>query len=454
VNGGAPVEPGGAFTVDFTIEDGEGNPIAKADLNRLIMYVSGPANNYQLVIPSDSDGANFVQNPDDSYTYTAPVPFPTVYAAPLNDSPAFVEGELTGQALLDGTYTVLIESRRVFGSVRKAGDATMDFVVANNPGSPPALASRELVTQNACNACHNDLQLHGSNRYSVKGCVVCHTVGGEDLETSPGTTPGVTIAFDDMIHRIHRSHDLPTITATANSADPYRYLIIGYHESVNDFSDIGFPIIPDGVNDCVACHGGAAQGTEIYSRVTRANCVGCHTDIDFTTGTILDRSNSDVQDGLLTQADLSDPSYRVFPGGINHTFTDDTSCAPCHGPGGFADIELAHRHPTNDAAEGTNPEVEIISVGGMTGGGGTYFQAGDFFEVTFKLNDVTRAIRSSWSPGDSGRPRPYGSDPGGSDHVGADHPSVAAILERWQSDGSGTELDRQLRGGRYLHVHL
>lgn len=392
VNGGDPVSTNGAFTVDFTVKDDMGTPIAIGDLDRLRVYVSGPATNYQRVIEQDSNPAHFTQNPDNSYTYTAVDPFPTVYAPPENDSPFFgaADGELTGQPLIEGTYTVLIESRRSFGSVRKATDATFDFVVADNPLSPPALSPRQVVMQDACNACHLDLQLHGGGRFSVTGCVLCHTAGSEDLITAPDTTPGVTVKFGDMIHRLHRSQDLPRVTATANSGDPYRYIIIGHSESVNDFSDIGFPIIPAGVMDCDACHGGSAQAGQIYTAITRANCATCHDDIDFnTTGTVLDDTNPSVSGGLLTQAQLNDLTYRVYPGGFDHTFGNDTTCAGCHAINMFADVQKAHQHPTDDAQEGTNPAVEIVSVAGMTGGGGTYFQAGDFPEITFKLKDDT-----------------------------------------------------------------
>ena len=386
VNGGAPVEPGQPFSVDFTIEDETGTAIPRASLNRLVLYVSGPAYNYQKVIPSDSTSTNFTQNPDDSYTY-AIAAFPTVYSPPDEDSPDITDGELTGQALLDGTYTVAVESRQSFGSIRKAGDDTMSFVVANDPLNPPALDARELVTQDACNACHNELQLHGGNRKDVIGCLLCHTAGAEDMITDPVTTPGLTVKFDTMIHQLHRGHDLPNVTATANSVDPWRYIIIGHGASENDFSHIGFPILPGAISDCASCHAGAPDGGQIYTNVTRAACVGCHNDLDFTVGTILDKSNADVQDGLLTAAQLSDPAYRVRPGTINHTFPDDSTCNACHGPGATWDVEAMHKHPTEDDVEGTDPMVEIVSVGGMTGGGGTYFQPGDFFEVTFKLMD-------------------------------------------------------------------
>jgi len=406
VNGGTAVEVGGAWTIGFTIEDDDGDAIAIGDLDRLRFYVSGPATNYQIVLPSTNIVSLAVQNPDGSYTYTAAAPFPAVYAAPLNDSPDLTEGELTGLPLLDGTYTVLIEARRSFGSVRKASDATLDFVVTNDPASPPILAPRQFVTREACNQCHNDLQLHGGGRFAVTGCVFCHTAGSEDSITDPASTPGLTVEFSNMIHKIHRGHALRSIEATAAGADPYRYIIRGHNGSPADFSDVGFPILPMGITDCGACHGGSLQASEIFTSPTRKGCGGCHDDLDFTTGTILNQDDPDVAGGLLTQADLGDPVYRAFPGhvggvgGQNHIAASDNFCAGCHAPGALVDALAAHQHPTVPAQEGTEPAIEIVDVGGMTGGGGTYFVAGDYPEVTFKLsNNTTDPLQIV--PGDS-----------------------------------------------------
>ncbi|MGD2108402.1 MAG: multiheme c-type cytochrome, partial [Phycisphaerae bacterium] len=387
VNGGVAVQPGGAFTVDMTIEDDTGTPIPIGDLNRLQLYVSGPTENYQRVI--DGETAGFVQNVDMSITFSGVLP--GVYLAPENDSPAFTDDELTGLPLLDGTYTVLIESRQTFGSVRTTGDDTMDFVVDNDGVAPLPLAPREFVTQAACNACHNDLQLHGSNRKTVKGCAICHTAGAEDLITDPATTPGVSIELGPMIHMLHQGHGLASIGATENSADPYRYEIIGYRESVHDFSEVGFPIIPMGVMDCEACHGGAAQGADIYTNgaIGRRVCTGCHDDLDFTTGTILDESNPSVDDGLLLETELSDPAYRIWPGGgtADHTLPNDSLCSGCHGAGEDQAVYDMHRHPVELDTEGTGLGFDILTVSGMTGGGGTYFQAGDTPMIQFKMYD-------------------------------------------------------------------
>lgn len=402
VNGGVPVQPGSAFSVNFAVTDDNGATIPRASLDRLQVGVSGPASNYQRVIVQE--GNNIVQNPDGSFTYTRAA-FPTVYAAPLNDSPALTQGELTGQPLLDGTYTVWIEARRSFGSIRKAGDATADFVVDGDGASPPAVAHREVVKRETCNNCHNDLRLHGNNRYAVTACVLCHTAGSEDRVTNPASTPGLTIEFHDMIHRLHRSSSLPRLAATANSADPYRYVIRGFGGAELDFSHIGFPVLPNGVMKCAACHEGAAQSGRIYTTITRARCSTCHDDIDFTTGTILDTSNPSVSGGLLTQADLSNPAYRVAPGGITHAFIDDTACTACHGIGAPWDVQDAHQFITDPEKEGLQPAIEIVSVTGMTGGGGTYFQAGDRPRVRFKLRnnaaDPLQLITNNKSVADS-----------------------------------------------------
>jgi hypothetical protein len=282
-----------------------------------------------------------------------------------------------------------METRRVFGSVRKAGDATMDFIVADDPLSPPAMEPRRLVSQDACNSCHNDLQLHGSNRYSVTGCIVCHVAGSEDegSDTDPGTTPGVTVHMGNMIHQIHRGIDLPSVTATANGSDPYRYIIRGYRGTEHDFSEVGFPVIPDAITACDACHVDAADPNQIYHNPSRADCGGCHEDIDFdaaspVAGLKLDPDDPNVAAGTLTVADLLDPAYRVAPGGVTHTAINDSGCAFCHS---WTSVRDVHMHSTDPAAEGTEPVMEILSVAGMTGGGGAYFQVSDAPVVTFRV---------------------------------------------------------------------
>jgi OmcA/MtrC family decaheme c-type cytochrome len=396
VNGGEAVQAGGTFTATFTIEDADGQTILLDDLNRLNLYVSGPSTNYNRVIEPDSDLANFAQAEDGTYTYTAPSGFPTVYLAPENDSDFYgpEDGELTGQPIQDGTYTVAVEARRVFTvdgeEIRKADDAVFDFVVGSATLSP-----RQFVTQEACNACHVNLQAHGSNRYDVKGCLLCHTVGSEDLitEDPDKQTPGVTIHMGTLIHKLHYGKEIPEVAATANSADPYLYEVIGFRESVHDYSDVIFPFMPGGtgfnetMRNCDACHGGAAQEQEIYAdaNVVQKQCLTCHSDMDFTAGTVLDPSLGDVADGLLTKDQLDDPAFRTNPGGVNHALTDG-SCLFCHSAGQSWEVEGIHFPPLRDPDIIAGLEVQITNITGGSGDG--FFNPGDTPVVEFNIVDA------------------------------------------------------------------
>src|SRR6185436_11042542 len=112
VTGNAPgsnFEPGDTLTVQFTLlkDDGEAWDIDEMATARIL--VSGPTFNYQRVIAEQSDLASastYLGNGLWSYTFATPLP--ADYLPPYNDTPAFgsADGELSGQPLLDGTYTV------------------------------------------------------------------------------------------------------------------------------------------------------------------------------------------------------------------------------------------------------------------------------------------------------------------------------------------------------------
>ena len=394
VSGASPVTIGGPLSVTFKLEDDDGNAIATGELNRFSIYVSGPADNYQRVITPESDlDNNAVTNADGTVTYTFPGGFPTTFAAPPNDSSFFgsADGELAGMPATAGTYTVAIEARRSFtingATVRDAGDATMDFAVDG-----ATLASRQVVLEANCEKCHNELTLHGSNRFSVTGCVLCHVNGGEDRTSSDPAkaTEGVSIQFANMIHAIHRGRELPRVAATAESADPFRLKIIGFGESVHDFSAVAFPMMPGGTGfneqtrNCAACHGGAAQEGLAFTEPSRAACSGCHDDIIWSTGTKLDSSNGQVSSGTLPASLLNDPSVRTLVGGFAHSFSDD-QCTLCHTAGTALDPMVSHLPPLSNSANINGLTVQIVGIGGNSGA--DFFMPGDFPGVTFNLVD-------------------------------------------------------------------
>lgn len=395
---------GDTVSVTFTIRTRSGAKLAISELNASEIYVSGPTTNYQPILARKGDVlTRAVLNADGSYTYAFADPVPPAYLAPLNDSPNFVfdpgarASEQTGRPLVPGTYTVglaMYKNYSISGvNYRDAGNAVADFLF----GGATVLSPRRVVAGENCAVCHNELRLHGGIRRDVKLCVLCHTAGAEDRgSTNPEkATNDVTIDFRVLIHRLHRGGELRRVLATEEGLDPYRYEVIGFGESVHDFSNIAFPRMPGGTGfnqqtrNCDACHGNALEGDAWYQRPSRQACGACHDDVDFTDGTRLDQSHPLVEDGMLDEAELTDPAFRQL---FHAPQADDSSCIGCHGdtvPG--LGVRNAHLPPLKSPDVPGTPgiigiQVEILNVAGGTGPSAT-FQPGDSPQLMFQIKD-------------------------------------------------------------------
>ncbi|MFO1053098.1 MAG: cytochrome c3 family protein [Planctomycetota bacterium] len=414
-NGGFQV--GDTVKVTFTVKKNDGTWWRLDELPFARMLVAGPTFNYQLVVAEQRDIATkAVYNGDHTWTYTFPTAIPATYLPPLNDTATFgaADGELQGQALLPGTYTVGFYvgwSYTVDGAAyRDAADATKDFLF----GGAATITPRALVGQENCNECHKTLQAHGGLRRSVGLCVLCHTSGSEDrnVATVAGGTPDVTIDFRVMIHKIHNAEHLPSVNGVATNADgsrnygatPKSYEIVGFNNSLLDFSHVAFPVWPNGIiamprdegytaltttqkaqedlirrgaAQCSACHGdpdGAgpieapAQGGIAFSQPTRRACGACHDDIDW--------AHPYTANGQTMPAQ-----------------NDDAACLLCHGDVGTPlHPEVAHTHPLKDPAfnTGTNFTVDSIVEAGTNDADGT-FDTGEKVQITFRVKDDSGA---------------------------------------------------------------
>jgi OmcA/MtrC family decaheme c-type cytochrome len=138
-------------------------------------------------------------------------------------------------------------------------------------------------------------------------CVLCHTPQSTDPDT------GNTVDLPNMIHSIHMGKDL--------KKKPYQ--IIGYANTVYDFSSVS---IPTDKRNCQVCHEqntGAAQAMNVVTHPTRAACGGCHNDVNFATG----------------------------ENHLNLPQISDNQCASCHIPQGELEFDAsimgAHTIPLN-----------------------------------------------------------------------------------------------------------
>lgn len=375
-------QPGDRIAVTFTLKKNDGSAWKLEEMDGGNIMVSGPTFNYQRVIASQSDLRAASEMLDEgTYRYTFAQPIPETYLAPLNDTDSFgpADGEMTGEPLLNGTYTVgmYVSWNYTLGenSERDAGNATADFLI----GGGSIFSAREVVGQDNCNACHKTLQAHGGSRRDVTLCLLCHTSGSEDrnVAEAAGGTPGVSIDFRVMIHRIHNGAHLPSVHGVTTRADGTRdytaekkpYEVVGFNNTVHDYSDIGFPVWPNltlamprdagytalstadkatedairfGATDCLKCHGdpdadgpaaAPSQGDVAFAQPTRRACGSCHDDV--------------VWEHKYTANMSTMPEN-----------TQDSACVLCHKVEGDAlAVMNGHLHPVKNPA--LNPGVRF-----------------------------------------------------------------------------------------------
>ena len=126
----------------------------------------------------------------------------------------------------------------------------------------------------SCQKCHGpNMAFHGTTgRSSLKMCNLCHTQQSTDPDT------GNTVDLRVMVHKIHMGKNLPSVIA----GTPYQ--IIGFGQSVNDWSTVGFPAP---MMKCETCHEQNTKALNAQAYLTKpggAACTACHDDVNLATG--------------------------------------------------------------------------------------------------------------------------------------------------------------------------
>ena len=191
----------------------------------------------------------------------------------------------------DTTHTVAGFLSRTVDGVQYAADPVFHF----RPDGDAVTELREIVATDTCNGCHDTLAVHGGSRRDTGLCITCHTQGMADPES------GNSLDFKQMIHKIHRGKNLPSVLA----GDPY--VLVGYNDAEHDYSDVSFP---QAMENCTTCHQGAPDSDNWKTSITRAACTSCH-----------DRTNFES---------TTPPGFVDHPAG---DYSTDATCAGCHSEG-------------------------------------------------------------------------------------------------------------------------
>jgi OmcA/MtrC family decaheme c-type cytochrome len=252
----------------------------------------------------------------------------------------------------DGTFTYKFEmalpvdyergaTHQIGGQFRRLsvidGETYRENVAeAFRPDGRTVTETREIVTTETCNSCHTRLSMHGNIRREVQLCILCHNAGTTDAQS------GNTVDMAEMIHKIHRGADLPSVEA----GDPYQ--IFGFRNSLHDYSTVHYP---QEVENCTSCHVDAPQADIYLTSPTIEGCASCH-----------DRT-------WFNNIDQTPEGYTNHVGGMH---ADNRLCAQCHTPTapGASPIYEAHLLPS-DSESAPGLALDIANVTTAAKGEGT-----------------------------------------------------------------------------------
>jgi OmcA/MtrC family decaheme c-type cytochrome len=355
----ASISGAGVISVTYTLTDPAGLPLDASGVTtpgavalafvasyipkgqeQYVAYTTGPATGKVLgtiTRPSFELGGTPTAVGPGQYSYTFKAKAPTGFDATATTTVA-VDGNRDLTAFSLSTYY--------------AG-ATFNFV----PNGSPVTVTRDVIRTQSCNTCHDQLAFHGGYAHGMEMCVLCHQPQNADPNT------GHSLDLKVMAHKIHMGSQLPSVVGTKTTPGvPYQ--IVGFGNSVNDFSTVVDPSDP---RRCEVCHSqstGAAQATAFMTTPSRAACGACHDDVNFATGA-------------------------NHPGGFQ---PDDNECHNCHIPQGElpfdASIMGAHVVPNDTAASyPQNPDTLITSIN-VTITGVTNTMAGQKPVVAYTVKDM------------------------------------------------------------------
>lgn len=270
--------------VTFRVRDGRGKAIPLADLDRLVLYLSGPASDYLGQTNTDARQATAVG--DGEYRMTFP-----------NAIPADARG----------TYRVSLAARKRLQLMpgtekqRQADDIAANVQMNFSVDGSPAVARRRVVDTAKCNACHVQLTFHGTQN-DVNQCVMCHNADLVDATTKQSAQ------FAVMIHRIHSGKELG----------------MDYKLGGSTWDHVGYPGVR---SNCDGCHINNSQQVPLpaglrdvqepagplKARKPETNaCTGCHA------------SGTTVAHTQVNTAPLGE------------------SCSVCHGPNSEFSVDRVH----------------------------------------------------------------------------------------------------------------
>ena len=284
---------GKAPTVNFTLQDGSGQPLPYSQMGSLTFVMAGPTTDYGYtsfgagtttpgyVTESVSPTTVFCSAGGVcTYTFTTKIPANATGSYAIS-----FYGSRLPETLLPGDTTQQIVTESPFNNV-----------IYFSVDGTPVVNRRAVVQVSNCNGCHYSLELHGGARKNTQLCIMCHNPSATDAAaratanvTAQRSLPAIGIDFNLLVHRIHDGSNL--------AAQGASYTVIDNQGNSNDFTTTWYPgFDPTGngnmLANCSMCHVSSSEQTlpvglnatvngQAYinpAPAITAACTGCHAD--------------------------------------------------------------------------------------------------------------------------------------------------------------------------------
>ncbi|MEO1202486.1 MAG: OmcA/MtrC family decaheme c-type cytochrome [Pseudomonadota bacterium] len=252
-------------------------------------------------------------------------------------SPVAIPGGTVGSgaATMDGHPAVDFGD----GAERIAVTNAIEYFAITDTEAEPR---RDAVAIERCQACHNQLAMHGNNRTdSTEVCVTCHNPNNTDINRRVAMSDCVNeLGADDesvdmkwMIHRLHAGGATGVaynVCGFGNRPHTFDFLYPGQLANCEGCHEPGgyYPVDPAAVLGTTVDAGGdvASPTDDTVVSPNTAACTGCH-------ATELARVHMEQNGGDFAATKAADSS--LISAGVE-------SCALCHGPGRSSDVREVH----------------------------------------------------------------------------------------------------------------
>jgi OmcA/MtrC family decaheme c-type cytochrome len=281
---------------------------------------------------------NATRNPDGSYQVTASEPLPATVTGGVG-------------VALEGRPSVVVPSTGALANIPVKGATAF---------SDPKRKRRDIVSIDSCNNCHESLALHGNNRAdNIQLCATCHNPDATDVRRRARTVDGAVVPFswDDPSPLDGKGEESIDMRYMVHALHAGQNVVYGFNNEPSDYRNVTYP---QAINNCMACHNPGtyypvpvtARSVTINTGADRSNwrddvaltpnaaaCWSCHQAApDFIA--IPTRAHIEQNGGYIPSPTDTSVTKEMIEARNNSAYIE--ACTICHGPGGTADVEVAH----------------------------------------------------------------------------------------------------------------